>query len=285
MRSSPIIIFGCLCLRFGLPSLGAQPLPEVDRFAQRAAKSVKDAHHSRILIAYSPYCYDEISACVAVQSALRTSVSQSVPNAEFIDQADVWAAVRKHGFDVVDLNSGPTLKETNPELSFDTLVLESVVPPGSASSSSSGVVLKNQTIEINCAVFDVSTSQFLAEYDIDLDPRKLPQLPLPTTSAEAFQSAFPETTIPIGRAAVAPKCMACQAPTGSQINASGNVNALVTITTEGRVVNVTVLNSTLKADLNKAIQTFATWRFVPAKDKAGNPIAVITAFQLKFRKT
>lgn len=269
-----------LCVGGCITSLSAQSPSDVQRFAQRVAKSIVNVHHSRVLIAYSPYCSPYIPACVDIDSALRTAVRQSMQNVELVDQTEVWAAVGKRGLDVIDVNSGAALKDTNPELSFDTLVLVSAVPRGSASSSGNVFLSGNPSVEINCSVFDVTISQFLAEYDIDLDLSTLPNSPVPATTTSHNYMALPKGTIPINSAAALPSSMSCQPDPGI---GKGSLIALVTLTTEGRVANVTVVNSKLKGDLKKALQAFATCQFIPAKDKDGKPVAVVTPFELAFR--
>jgi len=270
MRVARRIILLGLCASGCLTSLSAQPPSDIQWFAQRVAKSIVNAHHSRILIAYSPYCSAASSACVAVESALQVAVRQSAQNVELVDQKEVRAAVSKNGFDAIDLNSNSVLKDMNPELSFDTLVLESVFPS------------ENQGVEINCSVFDVTASQFLAQYNITLDPLTLPKFPSPATSTGDNYGAFPTGTIPIGRAAVPPSCISCQL--SPAINEEGSLDALITITSEGRVENITLVKTTLKRNLDKALQTFATWRFAPAKVKGGKPVSVVTSFEITFRE-
>jgi hypothetical protein len=263
-----------------ITSLSAQPPSDVQRFAQQVAKSIVNGHHSRVLIAYSPYCSSNISACVDIESALRAAIRQSMQNVELVDETKVWAAVGKRGLDVIDVNSGAALKDTNPDLSFDTLVLVSAVPQGTASSSGSVLLPRNPIIEINCSVFDVPTSQFIAEYDIDLDLPTSPKSRVSATTAGHIYMALPKGTISINSAAVPPGSRSCQPDPGI---GEGSLIAMVTITVQGRIENVTVVNSKLKGDLTKAIHAFATCQFIPAKDKEGKPVAVVTPFELAFR--
>jgi hypothetical protein len=278
MRVARRIVALGLCVAGYFAPLSAHSSSDVQRFARRVAKTIVNVHHSRVLIAYSPYCSPDISVCVDIESALRAAVRQSLQNVELVDETEVWAAVGKRGLDVIDVNSGAALKDTNPSLSFETLVLVSAVPRGSASSSGSVLLSRNPSVEINCSVFDVTTSQFLAEYDIDLPTS--PDSRISATTAGHIYMALPKGTISINSAAVPPGSMSCQPDAGI---GEGSLIALVTVTAEGRIANVTVVNSKLKGDLTKAIRAFATCQFIPAKDKDGKPVAVVTPLELAFR--
>ena len=84
-----------------------------------------------------------------------------------------------------------------------------------------------------------------------------------------------------------PACAYCPAPQYSQKARSkkvqGSVVLQVVITVEGRTDHISVIKS-LSPDLDKkAIEAVEQWRFQPAKDPDGKPVAVQTDIEIVFR--
>lgn len=84
-----------------------------------------------------------------------------------------------------------------------------------------------------------------------------------------------------------PECIYCPTPLYSdearKAKYAGTVVLRVTITTDGRAVNISVMKGVGLGLEEKAIEAVKTWRFRPAVGPSGKPVATIVPIEVTFR--
>jgi TonB family protein len=126
---------------------------------------------------------------------------------------------------------------------------------------------------VDAATFDATIA--LTSEEIEDSAREyVPELKIPVV---------PEGTVGVSR----PKCTACQMPTVPPElrieNVQGNSHLLVTVLPDGTVDDVFVVEPMGHGLDTLAVDAVLTWKFSPAHDAKGVPVAIQTAIEIPFK--
>jgi len=270
------LLSGLSLLCAGMFPLRAQDWEaKLSDLASQTASAVAKTHRKRVLIATDSSCVDGRPACIALSSHVYEAVRSAAKKMEFVNQGVALAALRDRGLDAIDLSAAQSLKSTAPQLAPDILVL-------------GHVALNGDQDEFLCSVFEVATGRTVGVFRADIADSaflRQPGMPTPNNRPPSTQ-ATESLRVPPG--GTLPQCDYCPSPAytdaARKARLEGAVLLSVTITEEGTPTTIEVVRSAVSEELTmQAIATVRHWKFIPAKDRDGHPVAVRLPVEINFR--
>lgn len=262
------------CIMAGTPSsICAQNSSDIDELAVRTTKDLTQIKPTILLIAPRETCNLAFQICETFDSALRSNLQQTVPQLRIIGREDVVAEVKKDGLLVIDAYNPFALRLVGLSANAEAVVTEDLL-------------WEKDGYELRIDIRDTKTDERLAPFR-SLEA-KVPRS-VPDTPDNPMLVADPDTKVsvivfkgPMPKGFVYPGCDKCPDP--HSVGKSGVVQVIGTITIQGKVENVSVINSPGPAFTKSALNALQGWRFRPAVGTDGKAFATRQPIEVSFAR-
>lgn len=253
------------------PSLAAQEEPsDLKPAAKQVAKDIAKANLSAVAVAdFVAQNGDAVIAGHYLAQEFARSLEQSNKRLAVTEPGSVAVVLSSMQLSANDLATPDQLSKISETLHADAIV--------------TGIVeISQDRYVVHIAVRNAKDRSLLVSRDQKVKrPAYADMLVLLDPTGKAERVAKPGAD-----GVTIPQCANCPAPTLpkgiSHGTSTARVNLSVVINTEGRVVRAVVIESSDTALAAKAVEAIKTWRFTPALDKNGKPVAVIAPVFVTF---
>lgn len=271
-------VFSCgvaLC-GFSFPAL-AQTSPEIETFAARTAERVAKSHQQHVLVAGLQECQLDARLCTSFEASLRADLEKAVPGIRFVKRENVIKILEGRGFLALDVSFPDVLKAVASSAGADVLVTDTLE-------------WQRDGYELIAEVFDAVQHKKPDQFRAKIAD------PVPDSGGEPLVFLDPESgvslIIPRGKPSRAPvvaypSCDKCPnppyTPEARAQGIQGRVLLLGTVTAEGTVERVGVIDGLGESLTAQAVEGVQQWHYKPAVGKDGKPFATRIQMEMTFR--
>jgi TonB family protein len=266
------ILFAGIILLAGLPVVAlAQNSLEMDEIANRTASQLIKINPKILLIAPRETCNLALYVCGMFDSALRSDLQQAVPGLQFIGGKEAVNDLKRNGFFAIDAYNPMALRLVALSTNSEVIVTEDIL------WEKDGYTLR---IDIR----DSKTGQRVVPFgSLQIKAARLipdsPDNPLLVVDPDANVSVIVFKG-PMPNRFVYPRCDRCPDP--KSIGSAGLVEAIGTITPQGKVESVSIVSSPSPFFTKAALDTLQGWRFRPAVGLDGKAFATRQSIEVNF---
>ncbi len=274
------LCLGVLCVvalcGFTFPALAQTP-PEIESLAAHTAERVAKSRQQHVLVAGLQECQLEARLCAAFEASLRAELEKIVPGIRFVKRENVIKILEGRGFLALDASFPDVLKAVASSAGADILVTDTL------EWHRDGYELVSEVFD---AVQHKKPEQFRAKI---ADP-------VPDSGGEPLVFLDPDSgvslMIPRGKPSrapvvVYPSCDRCPnppyTPEARAQGIQGRVLLLGTVTAQGTVEHVGVIDGLDESLTAQAVESVLQWRYKPAVGKDGKPFATRIQMEVTFR--
>jgi len=282
-----IVLAVALFATLAVPAFAQQP--EIEKLAAELAKSlfVKYGHQfgkTRVVVIPFTRFHGYVNELgIALADEFARSLSKQGKNLEMVDSEELVKLGKQEGYYLEEWSDVRTARRLAGKLGAYLAVV------GTLESSGAFIYLRVRAVR-------VSDGEEIAAVG-----RRIPK----TTELEKLLSASPKDFIPLadqvpvvpplpagvllpGRNGVSyPECAYCPDPKfsdeGREAKYNGTVVLGLTVNPNGSSSDAYVIKGALFGLTRQAIEAVKLWRFKPAKDRDGNPVAVRIQIEVTFR--
>ena len=269
-----IIVLLGLSLVAAIPiSVLAQDTSAVEELAQRTAEELVKRKPTVLLIAPRGSCNLDPRICQTFDSALRSDIQQRIPGIRFVGNAEAFRDLKRNGFLGLDAYDISALRLVAVSEGSEILVTEDLW------WEKNGYSLRIDVRESKTGKRLVPFHSF--ETKIARSIPDSPENPMIITDPDAnvsviiFKGNLPPRF-------VYPGCDRCPDP--KSIGLAGAVEAMGTITPQGKVQSVSIISSPNAVFTKAALEALQTWRFRPAVGTDGKAFATRVNLVVTFRR-
>lgn len=214
--------------------------------------------------------YSQLGPWLADQSSVALAHS---PNLMLVDRARVHATLERAGLQPGDSDSLKNLERLARQLDADVLIRGWFVPSANGLSLSlSAVAFKPEVHHIGNTFNEVRSSPEI---------EALAGGPLEDSKIALLPKARPGSGLSF------PQCSYCPNPIFTRdardAKFSGTLSLELTVTPKGRATDIEVLRYVGYGLEREVIRTVQSWRFTPARDSSGHPVAVRVPVEIILR--
>jgi TonB family protein len=272
------LVFLCACAAcvFTLSAFAQTPL-EIDTLAGRTAQRVAKTRQQHIFVAGLQGCQLDAEVCAMFETSLRANLEKMVPGAHFAKRENVINILEGRGFIALDAYFPDVLKAVATSAGADILVTD--------------------TLEWQSDGYDLTSEVYDAVQGKKLDLfRTKISLPAADSGGEPLVFRDPESgdsTIiyrgkqPRNPIVESPVCERCPnpayTPEAQADRIQGRVLLQVTVTEQGEVERLGVIDGLAGGLTDQALEAVRSWHFKPAIGKDGKPFATRMPLEVIFR--
>lgn len=267
-----LILIAGMSLMAKIPvSARAQNSSEIDKLASRTANELIKTKPKILIVAPQETCKLADEICEMFESALRTDLQQAVPGVQFIGGKEAVNELKRNGFLAIDAYNPMALRLVALAANAEMIVTEDLL-------------WEKDGYTLRIDVRDSRTTQRLPAFgslQVKL-PRSIPDTPenpLLVTDQDVDVSIIVFKG-PMPKRFVYPGCEKCPDP--KSIGSAGIVQAIGTISPQGRVESVSIVISPSSALTKAALDTLQGWRFRPAVGLDGKAFATRQNIEVTF---
>ncbi len=273
--SSGVLCAAALCV-FSIPAFGQTPA-EIESLANRTAERVTKTHQQHIFVAGLKECQLDTEDCILFEASLRANLEKMVPGIHFVRRESVINILEGRGFIALDAYIPDVLKAVATSAGADILVTDTLQ-------------WQSDGYELNSEVFDAVRGKKLDEFRAKI------ARPVPDSGGEPLVFKDPESGVSVivprskqSRPPVVenPACDRCPGPSytpeARADKLQGRVLVLATITEQGIVEDIGVIDGLADGLTDQALEAVRSWHFKPAIGKDGKPFATRMPLEVSFR--
>jgi TonB family protein len=273
---SSIFLCAAAICTFSLPGFAQTPA-EIEPLASRTAQRVAKTRQQHIFVAGLAGCQLEAEVCAMFETSLRTALEKAVPGAHFVKRENVINILEGRGFIALDAYFPDVLKAVATSAGADILVTDTL------EWQSGGYDL---TSEVYDAVQGKKLDLFRTKIARpEADPASEPLVykdPESGASMIIFRGKQPRA--PVVESPVCDRCPnPSYTPEAQADRIQGRVLLQVTITEQGAVDQVGVIDGLAGGLTDQALEAVRNWHFKPAIGKDGKPFAARMPLEVTFR--
>jgi TonB family protein len=262
-------------LGFSVSAFGQTP-PEIESLASRTADRIAKSRQQHVLVASLQECQLDLQLCAAFEASLRADLEKVVPGIHFVKRENVINILEGRGFLALDAFFPEVLKAVASSAGADVLVTDTL------EWQRDGFVLI-------CEVFDAAQHKKPEQFRAKI-PGNLPDAdgePLVFTDPESGVAVIiPRGKPPRAPIVEYPSCEKCPNPPYTQEaqeqRIQGRVQLLATVTAQGTVERVGVIDGLDEGLTVQAVDGVQLWHYKPAKGKDGKPFATRLPIEVTF---
>ena len=273
--SSCVLCSAALCL-FSLPVSGQTPA-EIQTIANRTAERVAKTHQLHLFVAGLQECQLDAAVCALFEASVRADIEKIIPGVRFIKRESVINILEGRGFIALDAYFPDVLKAVATSAGADILVTDSLQWQSDGYELTSEVydAVQGKKLEQFRAMIPRPVSDSGGEPLVFKDPES-------GASVIIFRGKQPRTPF-----VEYPACEKCpDAPYTPEARANriqGRVLLLVTVTEQGTVQQIGVIDGLGDGLTDQALEAVQSWHFKPATGKDGKPFATRMPVEVTFR--
>jgi TonB family protein len=263
----------CACSLSGY----AQTPPEIETLAGRTAQRVAKTHQLHIFVAGLQGCQLEAEVCAMFEASLRANLEKMVSGAHFAKRENVINILEGRGFIGLDAYFPDVLKAVATSAGADILVTDTLEWQSDGYDFTSEVydAVQGKKLDLFRAKLSRPAADFGGEPLVFKDPQS-------GNSMIIFRGKQPRTPI-----VESPVCERCPNPSYTQQaqadRIQGRVLLQVTITEQGAVDQVGVIDGLAGGLTDQALEAVRSWHFKPAIGKDAKPFATRMPLEVTFR--
>jgi TonB family protein len=273
--SSVVLCAATACV-FSLP-IFAQTPPEIEALAGRTAQRVMKTHQQHIFVAGLEGCQLGAEVCAMFETSLRAALEKVIPGVHFAKRENVINILEGRGFIALDTYFPDVLKAVATSAGADILVTDTLE-------------WQSDGYELTSEVYDAVQGKRLDLLRARIarpapDPGGEPLMfkdPESGDSMIIFRGKQPRTSL-----VESPVCESCPNPSytpeAQAERIQGRVLLQATVTEQGAVERVGVIDGLGGGLTDQALETVRGWRFKPATGKDGKPFATRMPLEVNFR--
>jgi TonB family protein len=273
--SSGLLCAAALCL-FPLPVSGQTPA-EIQTISNRTAERVAKTHQLHLFVAGLQECRLAPEVCSMFESSIRSDLEKIIPGVRFIKRESVINILEGRGFIALDAYFPDVLKAVATSAGADILVTETLQ-------------WQSDGYELTSEVYDAVQGKKLEQFRATI-PRPVPESggePLVFKDPESGASMIiPRGKQPRSPSVIYPVCDKCPdapyTPEARSNRIQGRVLLLLTVTEQGTVDQVGVIDGLGEGLTEQALEAVQSWHFKPAIGKDGKPFATRMPVEVTFR--
>jgi TonB family protein len=272
---SPILCAAVLCV-FSIP-IFAQTPAEIEALASRTAQRFAKTHQQHLFVAGLEGCELDPQLCNLFEASIHAKVENMVPGIHFVKRENVINILEGRGFIALDACFSDVLKAVATSAGADILVTDTLE-------------WQNDGYELISEVYDPVQGKKLEQF------RTRIARPAADSGGEPLVFKDPESGAsviifrgkpPRSPAIENPMCERCPNPSytpEAQANRiQGRVLLLATVTEEGLVEHIGVIDGLGDGLTDQALEAVRSWHFKPAIGKDGKPFATRVPLEVTFR--
>jgi TonB family protein len=267
-----LALVAAMGLMAGTPSpIRAQNSPDIDNLAVRTTNDLIKTKPTILLIAPRETCNLAFQICETFDSALRSNLLQIVPQVRIIGRDDVVTEIKKNGLLAIDAYNPFALRLVGLLANAEAIVTEDLL-------------WEKDGYELRIDIRDTKTDERVVPFR-SLEA-KVPRS-VPDTPDNPMLVADPDAKVSVivfkglmPRGFVYPGCDKCPDP--HSVGKPGIVQVIGTISIQGKVENVSVINSPSSTFTKAALNALQGWRFRPAVGTDGKPFATRQPIEVSF---
>lgn len=264
-----------LCL-FPLHVSGQTPA-EIQTIANRTAERVAKTRQLHLFVAGLQECQMDPAVCALFEASVRAGLEKIIPGVRFIKRESVINILEGRGFIALDAYFPDVLKAVATSAGADILVTDSLQ-------------WQSDGYELTSEVYDAVQGKKLEQF------RAMIPRPVSDSGGEPLVFKDPESGASViifrGKQPRTPfvEYLACEkcpdAPYTPEARANiiqGRVLLLVTVTEQGTVQQIGVIDGLGDGLTDQALEAVQSWHFKPATGKDGKPFATRMPVEVTFR--
>ncbi|MCL4523855.1 MAG: TonB family protein [Acidobacteria bacterium] len=282
-----LFLAAALFASFAAPAFAQHP--EIEKPAAELAQSlfVKYGHQfGKTRVVVIPFTrlhgYDN-ELGTALADELAQSLSKQGKNLDVIDSKELVKLGKQEGFYLEEWSDGPTIRRLAAKLGAYLAVF------GTLESSGAFVYLRLRVVRVADGEEIAAAGRRLPKTsELEKLLAASPKDFFPLSAQVAAEPPLPAGVLRPGRNGVNyPECAYCPDPRftdeGRAAKYNGSVLLSLTVNPNGSASDIYLIKAAPFGLTRQAIEAVKAWRFKPAKDRDGNPVAVRVQIEVTFR--
>jgi TonB family protein len=273
--SSGALSAAALCV-FSFPAFAHTP-SEIETLASRTAERVTKTRQQHIFVAGLKECQLDTQVCTLFERSLHADLEKMIPGVHFVKRENVINILEGRGFIAIDAYFPDVLKAVATSAGADILVTDTLE-------------WLSDGYELNSEVYDAVQMKKVDQFRAKI------ARPVPDSDGEPLVFTDPESGVFLivsrgnenhTQFAEYPKCVRCPDPSltpeAKAHRTQGRVLIMATVTEQGGVEHLGVVDGLGDGLTGLAVETVRNWKFKPAIGKDAKPIAARVPIEIVFR--